>query len=83
MHEADNRAPGVVALLLFWQNIGVRQLTSFPHSPWISFSVTAMKLNQSEMYDLLGCGGKRLENLDVRESVGEAGEVVTRTINAK
>ena len=83
MHEADNRAPGVVAFLLFWQNIGVWQLTSFSHSPRISFSVTAMKLNQSEVYDLLGCGGKRLENLDVRESVGEAGEVMTRAINAK
>ena len=83
MHEADNRAPGVVAFLLFWQNIGVWQLTSFSHSPRISFSVTAMKLYQSEVYDLLRRGGKRCEDLDVRESVGESCEVMARAVNAK
>ena len=83
MHEADNRAPRVVAFLLFRQNVGVWQLTSFPQSPRISFAITAMKLNQSELYDLLRCGRTRLEDLDVRESVGEASEVMTRAVNAK
>ena len=41
-----------------------------------------MKLDQGEVDDLLGCGGKWLEDLRVRKRVGEASEVMALAINA-